>query len=128
MALYGIDIAVWSSDGVVSDPRWKYAEFVGAYTVIYLALRVASCPCCRRQTAKADDKSLLIVLQIYLDSLLGLFWLVLFGIFGYLYIHQSNPNNDPSITRMKQAVWVDLGGMLAVGLSFVVDSIRYIDW
>jgi H+/Cl- antiporter ClcA len=41
------------------------------------------------------------------DTLLFILWIALFGVFGHLYIH-ANAQGDSGITRMKNAVWVDL--------------------
>jgi uncharacterized membrane protein YphA (DoxX/SURF4 family) len=38
-------------------------------------------------------------------------WIALFGLFGNMYIHE-NPEGDSGITRMKNAVWVDLANLI----------------
>ena len=42
------------------------------------------------------------------DSIL---WAAVFGIFGKMYIHE-NPEGDRGVSRMKNAVWIDLINML----------------
>ena len=41
------------------------------------------------------------------DTILFIFWIAVFGVFGKLYIH-ADPQGDSGIQRMKNAVWVDL--------------------
>jgi hypothetical protein len=38
-------------------------------------------------------------------------WCAVFGIFGKMYIHE-NPEGNGDITRMKNAVWIDLVNLL----------------
>lgn len=41
----------------------------------------------------------------------SILWAAVFGVFGKLYIHE-NPEGDSGVTRMKNAVWIDLINML----------------
>lgn len=43
--------------------------------------------------------------------ILFILWIALFGIFGKMYIHEDAEGNG-DITRMKNAVWVDLAAAL----------------
>ncbi|MCJ1286144.1 hypothetical protein MMC26_005489 [Xylographa opegraphella] len=45
------------------------------------------------------------------DIIMFFLWVVVFGIFGHMYI-KANAAGDAGITRMKNAVWVDLANML----------------
>ena len=46
-----------------------------------------------------------------LDTTLSILWVVVFAIFGKMYIHED-PEGDKGVGRMKNAVWVDLINML----------------
>lgn len=41
------------------------------------------------------------------DTILFIFWIAVFGVFGKLYIH-ADAQGDGGIQRMKNAVWIDL--------------------
>jgi hypothetical protein len=41
------------------------------------------------------------------DTILFIFWIAVFGVFGKLYIH-TDAQGDSGIQRMKNAVWIDL--------------------
>jgi H+/Cl- antiporter ClcA len=45
------------------------------------------------------------------DTILFIFWVAVFGVFGNMYIH-ADPQGDSGIRRMKNAVWIDLINML----------------
>lgn len=48
----------------------------------------------------------------------------MFGIFGNLYIH-ANAQGDGGITRMKNAVWVDLVNMLLWLITAVMSMVMF---
>ena len=52
------------------------------------------------------------------------FWLVVFGIFGKMYIRED-PEGDAGIQRMKNAVWVDLVNMLLWLVSAVYGAVLF---
>ncbi|OBT57407.1 hypothetical protein VE04_02572 [Pseudogymnoascus sp. 24MN13] len=58
------------------------------------------------------------------DTLLLFFWIVLFGIFGKLFIKEDAEGNK-DIQRMKNAVWVDLVNMLLWLVSSVAVGIYW---
>lgn len=41
----------------------------------------------------------------------SIFWTAVFGVFGKMYIH-ADPKGDSGVSRMKNAVWIDLVNML----------------
>jgi hypothetical protein len=41
------------------------------------------------------------------DTILFIFWIAVFGVFGNLFIH-ADAQGEGAITRMKHAVWIDL--------------------
>jgi len=96
--LYGVDLQNAKSQGKYQDSKWVYAEVVGglsAFTaVLYMIPFVMRIP-----------------FAFVWDAILFFMWIVLFGIFGNMYI-KENAEGDAGITRMKHAVWVDLANAL----------------
>ncbi|KAI0487386.1 hypothetical protein F4859DRAFT_464769 [Xylaria cf. heliscus] len=98
IGLYGTDLDRARKAGVYADGKWVYAVVVASLsavtTILYLIpffLRFAAVP----------------IWSFILFTL----WIVLFGIFGNLYIHED-PEGNKDIQRMKNAVWVDLANAL----------------
>jgi hypothetical protein len=58
------------------------------------------------------------------DIILFFFWIVVFGIFGNMYIYE-NPEGNGGVKRMKDAVWVDLVNMLLWLLSVVAGAVAW---
>ncbi|KAI9892382.1 MAG: hypothetical protein M1814_001584 [Vezdaea aestivalis] len=97
VGLYGTDVNKARQSGVGGDPKWVYALVIGtmsAFTSIIFSIPLV--------------KSYLFFAW---DACLFLFWLVIFGMFGKMYIPEDAEGNA-GITRMKHAVWVDLANML----------------
>lgn len=96
--LYGVDLHNAATAGKYQDSKWVYAEVVGglsAFTaVLYMIPFMIRIP-----------------LIFIWDTLLFLLWIVLFGIFGNMYI-KENAEGDAGIQRMKNAVWVDLANAI----------------
>ncbi|KAI1755819.1 hypothetical protein F4782DRAFT_487176 [Xylaria castorea] len=98
IGLYGTDLDRARKAHVYADGKWVYAIVVASLSavtaILYLFpffLRFAVVP----------------IWSFVLFTL----WIVLFGIFGSLYIHE-NPEGNGDIQRMKNAVWVDLTNAL----------------
>lgn len=103
--LYGIDLHRASQEGKYQDSKWVYAEVVGglsAFTaILYLVpfiLRFA-------------------FVWIW-NLVLFVLWIVLFGVFGKMYIRED-PEGDSGVIRMKHAVWVDLANALLWLITFL---------
>ncbi|KIN08104.1 hypothetical protein OIDMADRAFT_97765, partial [Oidiodendron maius Zn] len=92
--LYGADLHNANKHHVPSDSKWGYAVAVGSLSAIsalvYMIPIIVSIP-----------------LLFIWDTILFIFWIAVFGVFGKLYIH-TDPQGDSGIQRMKNAVWVDL--------------------
>ncbi|KAJ2994390.1 hypothetical protein NUW58_g1570 [Xylaria curta] len=98
IGLYGTDLDRAQKRGTYTDGKWVYAVVVASLSavtaIVYLIpffLRFAAVP--------------------IWSFVLFVLWIVLFGLFGSLYIHEDPEGND-DIKRMKNAVWVDLANAL----------------
>jgi len=96
--LYGVDLSRARAEGKYADSRWVFAVVVAGLSAVtavaYLHPRVPR--------------------SLYLSAwnlLLFIFWVIVFGIFGRMYIHEDAEGNA-DIERMRSAVWVDLANML----------------
>jgi len=110
--LYGVDLNNARIAGVAADGRWVYAEVIGglsAFTcVLYFIPFIMGIP-----------------FMFVWDFLLCFMWIVLFAIFGKLFIHE-NPEGDAGIERMKNAVWIDLVNMLLWFISAILMLVFWI--
>jgi len=104
--LYGVDLHNARSQGKYADGKWVFAEVVGGLSAVTALLYMV--PFVMR-----------LPFAFLWDLLLCFLWIVLFGIFGNMYIH-ANPQGDSGIQRMKNAVWVDLVNMLLWLISAVL--------
>lgn len=98
--LYGKDLSRANEQDKYADSKWVYAVVVGGISAVtcllYLIpfiLRIAG-----------------IVAPIW-DFILFILWIAVFGVFGKMYINED-AEGDSNITRMKNAVWVDLANAL----------------
>jgi len=97
LGLYGTDLNNARIAHVYADPRWIFAEVVGGLAAI---------------TAIIFMIPFIKTYKVFAwDFIIFFFWVVVFGIFGHMYIN-ANPGNDAAVTRMKNAVWVDLAELL----------------
>ncbi|KAI0458487.1 hypothetical protein F5B21DRAFT_459894 [Xylaria acuta] len=94
IGLYGTDLDRARKAGVYADGKWVYAIVVASLSavtaILYLFpffLRFAAVP--------------------VWNVVLFILWIVLFAVFGSLYIHED-PEGNGDIQRMKNAVWIDL--------------------
>jgi len=94
LALYGVDITNQRHANGHADGRWVYGLVVALLSAITALIFMVPF----FKTYKAFGW----------DVLLFFFWVIVFGIFGHLYIPTS-PYND---SRERSAVWIDLINML----------------
>ncbi|KAF2015572.1 hypothetical protein BU24DRAFT_180603 [Aaosphaeria arxii CBS 175.79] len=95
IGLYAQDLDRARRAGKYIDAKWAYAVAIGTWSALFAIV-------------------LAIVKQWFfcaIDHLTWFFYLVLFGIFGKMYISED-PEGNKGIIRMKNAVWVDLANML----------------
>jgi len=104
--LYGVDLHNAHNAGIAADPKWVYAEVVGGLSAVTCLIYFV-------------PLTMGIPFIFVWDFLLCFMWIVLFGIFGKLYINE-NPEGDAGIQRMKNAVWIDLVNMLLWLISAVL--------
>lgn len=97
--LYGVDLGSARKAGVRSDGRWVYAVVLGVLSAV--TALVYMIPMVARK----------VPLLFAWDAILFFLWIVLFGIFGKLFINER-AEGDGGIQRMKNAVWVVLVNML----------------
>jgi hypothetical protein len=109
--LYGQDLAAARRAHVYADAKWVYAVAVGGASAVLAALYVAAvAPKYLHRWALAGP-----------ELVACLAWVVLFGIFGKMYIGEDPENvghgDGPAMVRLKNAVWVDLAGAVAWGVT-----------
>jgi hypothetical protein len=95
--LYGQDLNNAHKAHVYSDPKWAFAVVVGAFSAV-------------------TSVAYMVPIDLWRwffpwDFILFFLWIVVFGIFGNMYI-KTDAQGDGGIERMKHAVWVDLVNML----------------
>ncbi len=61
------------------------------------------------------------------DAVLFILWVAVFGLFGALYINE-NARGDGGVSRMKNAVWIDLINMLLWFVTAIVAAIGFWRW
>jgi hypothetical protein len=95
--VYGTPLAATSQRHFYIDPRWVYVVVIAGISAFYAAFCLIA-PFLRPWGFYV------------VDLLLGLGWMVVFGIFGKLYIPED-AEGDRGIQRMKDLVWVDMCSM-----------------
>ncbi|EOD51001.1 hypothetical protein UCRNP2_2226 [Neofusicoccum parvum UCRNP2] len=108
--LYGVDLNNARKAGAYADSKWVYAEVTAGFSAITCLVYFLPM-----------IKSLFFFAW---DWVLFILWVVLFGIFGRMYINEA-PEYVGGITRMKNAVWVDLTNMLLWFITAVYGSVMW---
>jgi hypothetical protein len=97
IGLYAQDLRKAHLEHKYTDSKWAFATAIGtlsaATAIVYMIPMVPKRLCTPW------------------DILLFFLWIVVFGIFGDLYIGE-NAEGDSGVSRMKGAVWVDLVNLL----------------
>ncbi|KAF2795165.1 hypothetical protein K505DRAFT_17550 [Melanomma pulvis-pyrius CBS 109.77] len=97
IGLYAQDLDKARKAGKYVDSKWVYAVFCGSFgalmSLVFMMPLIKSW------------------MFFGVDFLAFFFYMVLFGIFGKMYI-KENPEGNKGIIRMKNAVWIDLVNML----------------
>jgi len=96
--LYGVDLNAARKQHKYADGKWVFAEVVGALSALTALLYMI-------------PFTMKIPLIFAWDFIVFFLWIVLFGIFGNMYI-KEHAEGDSGVQRMKNAVWVDLVNML----------------
>lgn len=112
IGLYGVDLDNARKAGVGADGRWAFAVVVGVFSAV--TALVYMIPFVIRKFS----------ILFAWDVLLFFFWVVLFGIFGKLFINED-PEGNKGIQRMKNAVWIVLINMLLWLVSAVFMGITW---
>ncbi|KAK4161422.1 hypothetical protein QBC43DRAFT_217586 [Cladorrhinum sp. PSN259] len=106
-ALYGVELDRARKAHVDGDSKWIYAEVVGGLSALTAMLYCI--PYILRFAATWVWNLVLFIL-----------WIVLFGIFGKMYINED-PEGNGDITRLKNAVWVVLANAILWLVSFLAN-------
>ncbi|KAF2733794.1 hypothetical protein EJ04DRAFT_543957 [Polyplosphaeria fusca] len=110
IGLYATDLDKARKAGKYMDAKWVYAVFCGAFAS--LASLVFMLPLIKAW------------MFFFVDWLIWFFFLVLFGIFGKMYISEDAEGNA-GIERMKRAVWIDLINLLLWLMTAVYGTIIF---
>jgi hypothetical protein len=97
IGLYAQDIAKAHKMEKYTDAKWAYATFCGATSAITAVVFMVP-------QVKAW-------LFFGADALIWFFYVVLFGIYGKMFI-KEDPEGDKGIVRMKRAAWIDMVNMV----------------
>ncbi|KAF2673084.1 hypothetical protein BT63DRAFT_421274 [Microthyrium microscopicum] len=103
--LYGTDLDVARQAHFPVDSHWAYAVTIGGLSAfVALLFLIPQIP----WGAEGGAGKVLFAI----DGVLALLWVVVFGMFGKMYIGEdpedTGHGDGPGIVRMKNAVWVDL--------------------
>ncbi|POR33574.1 Uncharacterized protein TPAR_06269 [Tolypocladium paradoxum] len=94
--LYGTDLNTANHLDRHADSKWVYAVVVGALSAVTCVFYFL--PFVLRHAG---------IVAATWNFILFILWIVVFGIFGALFI-KENPEGNSDIQRMKSAIWVDL--------------------
>lgn len=101
IGLYGQDL-----NGDHSKAKWVYAVITGGLASLTTFIYLIAAFVAKDRPLRARPH---LHMPLFLwETILCILWLTLFGIFAKIYIGKSNTNDDTSIKKMKNAVWVDL--------------------
>ena len=104
--LYGVALRAATLADKYSNSKWVYAEVVGGFSALTAVLYMIP--------------FLTTITWMFIwDAVLFFLWIVLFGVFGNMFI-KENSDRDCSVQRMKNAVWVDFGSALLWLITAVV--------
>ncbi|RDW72472.1 MARVEL domain-containing protein [Aspergillus mulundensis] len=117
IGLYSQDINSARDRGDSAPSRWVYAVVTAFMsTVTALAYLVLGWWWKKRSKPSFSQRGGLFLPLFAWESILVILWLVVFGIFGEMYIgvyHVGGKDGgDSKVTRMRRAVWVDLACLL----------------
>ncbi|KAF7514459.1 hypothetical protein GJ744_000229 [Endocarpon pusillum] len=118
VGLYAQDLNKAHKVDKYSDSRWGFATAVAVLSAI-TALVYAILPLLISSFTTA--------ILFGWDAILFILWTAIFGLFGSMYIN-VDPGSDGGISRMKNAVWIDLINMLLWFVSAIVGGIGFWRW
>ncbi|KAL2868514.1 MARVEL domain-containing protein [Aspergillus lucknowensis] len=130
IGLYSQDINAARDNGDSAPSRWVYAVVTG-----FLSMSSAFCYLLlgwwwkkRSKPAFSARQGLFLPLFVW-EGVLIILWLVVFGIFGEMYIgvyHVGGKDGgENKVTRMRRAVWVDLACLVFWAVSAVWKGLRW---
>ncbi|KAE8377221.1 hypothetical protein BDV26DRAFT_293412 [Aspergillus bertholletiae] len=112
VGLYGRDVRVAHKNGDPQNAKWVYALITGALGagtgLAYLGYGVAMM---KLMKLERERKIMLSISRVGWGFVLVILWLVVFGVFGGMYIGVYGEGSEKEVDktkRMRHAVWVDL--------------------
>ncbi|GAD97667.1 conserved hypothetical protein [Paecilomyces variotii No. 5] len=109
IGLYGQDLSSSHHNGVHVNAKWVYAVITGGLAALTAFVYIIA-------AFVAKDRPLRVRPHLHLplflwQSVLCVLWLILFGIFGKMYIGTSTKKDNSNLDKMKNAVWIDIANL-----------------
>ena len=122
IGLYGQDIHPHAEHGPRAPPKWVFAVVVGFLGAVFSFGIIAANILLKRKPLALRPSARMVVFGV--EGLLVVLWLVVFGVFGGVYINkvpaeESWGGSGGKVKRMKRAVWVDVA-VLGFGVVLMV--------
>lgn len=115
IGLYAQDLHKARKAGKYVDSKWVYAVFCGSISALVALIFMLPIPMIKSW------------MFFYVDTLIWFFWVVLFGIFGKMYLNED-PKGNAGIVRMKRAAWIDMTNMLLWFITSVYGAVIFWKW
>ncbi|KAL1878861.1 hypothetical protein Plec18167_004156 [Paecilomyces lecythidis] len=109
IGLYGQDLSSNHQNGVYVNAEWVYAVVTGGLAALTAFIYLVA-------AFVAKDRPLRVRPHLHLplflwQSVLCVLWLILFGIFGKMYIGNTTTKDNSNVDKMKNAVWIDIANL-----------------
>ncbi|KAE8349158.1 hypothetical protein BDV28DRAFT_163830 [Aspergillus coremiiformis] len=129
IGLYGRDVHAARKHGDPQNAKWVYALVVGSLGastgLVYLGYGMIMAKLGR---LARERKVVVSMVKLGWGGVLVILWMVVFGVFGGLYIGVYGEGKDQDVgktTRMRHAVWVDLVNLVFWIGTTVVEGLRF---
>ena len=115
IGLYGQDIHPHATQGPRAPAKWVFAVVVGFLGAVFSSAIIGANILLKRGKPLALRPAAR-VLVFGCEGLLALLWVVVFAVFGAVYIHKTPSaetfeGSGGKVGRMRRAVWVDVAGL-----------------
>ncbi|KAJ9244691.1 hypothetical protein DTO207G8_2244 [Paecilomyces variotii] len=109
IGLYGQDLSSNHQNGVYVNAKWVYAVVAGGLAALTAFIYLVAAFVAKDRPLRTRPH---LHLPLFLwQSVLCILWLVLFGIFGKMYIGNPNTKDNSNVDKMKNAVWIDIANL-----------------
>ncbi|CBF76987.1 uncharacterized protein ANIA_10588 [Aspergillus nidulans FGSC A4] len=130
IGLYSQDINTARDNGDSAPSRWVYAVVTAFLSTVTAFLYLVLGWWWKKRSKPSFSQRAGLFLPLFAwESVLVILWLVVFGIFGEMYIgvyHVGGKDGGESkVTRMRRAVWVDLACLVLWVLSGAWRGVRW---